>query len=76
MDDLLYLGDGIRLILLPVVPYIVIGLHFLAGGCIVFSHVVQVGIFILIAFSSRFFLFLESGEFLVIVDQIQIVLIV
>lgn len=76
MYDFLYLREGVGLILLPVVAYIVIRLHFLSGCGIVFSHVIEVGIFILITFPSRLFLFLESSELLVIIDEIQIVLIV
>lgn len=76
MDDFLYLREGVGLVGLSVVADIVIGLDIASGDGIVFRHVVEVGVFILIAFPAWFFLLFEPGEFLVVVDEIQIVLIV
>lgn len=76
MDDFLDLREGVGIIWFHVVAHIVVGLIFFPRCSIVFAQVVHIGIFVLVAFTSRFFLFLQPGELLVIVDEVQIVLIV
>ena len=55
------------------VAYVIIGLHFLAGDDIAFVHIVELSLFIFVALASGLLLFLQSRQFLLIFNDIQIV---
>ena len=76
MDHLLNLWEWVWFVGLVAVAYIIIGLHFLSGDGIALVHIVQLPLLIFIALPSRLFLFLQSGQFLLIFNDIQIVCIV
>lgn len=77
VDDLIDLGEGVRLVWLVAISHIIIGLVVLPQlYIVVVLHVVEVGIFILVTFAPRLLLFLEPGQLLVIINEVQIVLII